>query len=277
LALISVSLDVLDTVQQFRSWPVDTPLSQLRTACGYRTSELENAGFIVSYQIDEPDTVLYELAVRTGDVFTLLPTAPRLPEAGPGELVVGMNVQRPTGDVLEVSDNATVADIQRELGRFAGTRGRPVLYIGRYVVDLDATLADYRLANGDMVSLAMLPSHQDAVLLLVPARGGYSPFHVEGQRAILGGARPGEPVTVDIGNILPRRKRSVVQGPQAELMRINEMWHIQLLPSASLPMFLDSQRLMPMRPKALHENNVISLGTSPTEPLLQLVVQFEIA
>lgn len=277
MALISVSLDVLKEVQQFRSWPVGTPLSQLRTACGYRTSELENAGFIVSYRIDAPDMALNELAVRTGDVFTLLPTTPTLPEQGPGELVIGMNVQRPTGDVLEVSDNATVADIHRTLGRFAGARGRPVLYIGRYVVDLDATLADYRLASGDMVSLAMLPSQQDAVLLLVPARGGYSPFQITDDSAVLGGSRPGEPVTVDIGNILPRRKRTAVQGPQAELLRVNEVWHIQLLPSASLPMFLDSQRLMPLRPKALYENNVISLGNSPNEPLLQLVVQFEIA
>lgn len=275
MALVSVSLEVLPQVQQWRAWPPSAPLASLRTACGHRASELEDAGFLVCYRVDAADLTLYELAVRTGDVLFLTPASQRPPSGTGDERYIGMNVLHPSGDVLEVSDHATVGDLQQELARYARVRGRVDLYVGRYIVDLSATLEDYRLTTGDIVSLAMLPATTSTVLMLVPARGAFSPFEVRVPAAVVGRSRPGEPVAVDIGNILPRRKRNAVQGPQAELTRLQDVWHVEVLPAANVPIFVDSQRLYPFRPRPLFENNVISFGSSPNEPLLQLVVRFE--
>ncbi len=265
MAQISVSLNVVNKIDRTMTLPGDTTLAQLRAGFESRVSSLDDALFVVSYRISQTDTALYEIGVRTGDIFTL--TTEDAP-AGDG---LGVNVLRPSADVLEVSDNATAGDILRGLSKLIKNPASQ-LYIGRYAANPENTLDDFGLTNGDLVSLALLPTRVDYELLLVPARGGYTPFHVQDSSAVMGG--PDE--TIDISHILPRRKRHLIQGAQAEFVRINDVWHVQALPTANAPLFVDGHRLSPRRPKALFENNVISLGSSPNEPLLQLVVQFDV-
>lgn len=274
MAQISVSLDVITKVERVQELPGSTTLEQLLTSFRSRVPSLEDAIFMVSYRIDDTDSALYELGVRTGDLFTLRLDAGRTPTTGEDSLSVGLNVLRPSGDVLEVSDYATVGDVQRYIAAMMNANAaRSALYIGRYVLNLRATLDSLSMTSGDMISLVLLPTQVDHALLLVPARGGYSPFRVRESIAVIGSA--GTATTIDITQILPRRKRHLVQGPQAEFTKINDVWHVKVLPTANAPFFVDSQRLFPHRPKALFENNVISFGSSPTEPLLQLVVQFD--
>jgi hypothetical protein len=263
LAQISVSLNVVSKIDRTVTLHGTTTLAQMQTGFKNQVSVFDDALFVVSYHINQPDRALYELGVRTGDIFIVVMNDSPI---GDG---LGVNVLRPSVDVLEVSDNATAGDILRELSKLLGTPAHR-LYIGRYAANLEQTLDNFGLVSGDLISLALLPTRVDYELLLVPARGAYSPFHVKGTSAVMGGSNE----SIDISHILPRRKRHLIQGAQAEFVRLNDVWHVQALPTANMPLFVDSHRLFPHHPKALFENNVISLGSSPTEPLLQLVVQF---
>ena len=279
MAQISVSLDVISEVKRMETLPGSTTLEQLLPEYRSRVPSLEDAIFVAHYRIDEPESALYELGVRTGDLFALVlndtPLSRTESSSDGVNLSLGLNVLRPSVDVLEVSDYATVGDVQAYVkSAFGAGNARSAVYVGRYAPDLQASLDTLGLTSGDMLSLALLPTQVDYALLLVPARGGYSPFRVSDSSAIMGGGQSS--AAIDITQILPRRKRHLVQGPQAEFSKINDVWHVQALPTANAPLFVDSQRLFPQRPKALFENNVISLGSSPTEPLLQLVVQFDV-
>jgi len=264
LAQISVSINIVNKIDRSLSLTGDTTLAQVRAGFERHVPSLDDTLLMVSYRLSQPESALYELGVRTGDIFTL--AVEDSPARG-----LGVTVLRPGADVLEVSDNATVGDIQRHLSRFL-KRPASRLYVGRYVSNLAHTLADLSLTDGDLVSLAVLPTHTDHGLVLVPARGGYTPFRVRESSSVMGG--PDEPI--DISHFLPRRKRHLIQGAQAEFVRRDDVWHVQALPTASLPLFVDGYRLFPHRPKSLFENNVISLGSNPNEPLLQLVVQFDV-
>lgn len=277
MAQISVSLDIVNKIERTEAVSGSTTLEQLLPGFHRRVPSLQDAMFIVSYRLDDPETALYELGVRTGDIFTLL-LEPGSPSAPMQENIsIGLNVLRPSGDVLEVSDYATVSDIRQHVAGFVGANSsRAALYMGRYAPHLSATLETLGVSSGDILSLALLPTQVDYALLLVPARGGYSPYRVRESSALMGGLQSGTTIAIDITQILPRRKRHLVQGPQAEFSKINDVWHVEVLPTANAPVFVDSQRLFPHRPKAIFENNVISLGSSPTEPLLQLVVQFDV-
>jgi hypothetical protein len=264
LAQISVSINIVNRIERSLTLTGDTTLSQVRAGFENHLSSLDDTLLLVSYRLSQPESALYELGVRTGDIFTL--AMDDTPVHG-----LGVHVLRPAADVLEVSDNATVGDIQRHLSRYL-QRSASQLYVGRYVSSLAHTLADLSLADGDLISLAVLPTYTDHGLVLVPARGGYTPFRVRETSAVMGG--PDE--TIDISHILPRRKRHLIQGAQAEFVRRDDVWHVQALPTANLPLFVDGHRLFPHRPKSLFENNVISLGSNPNEPLLQLVVQFDV-
>lgn len=187
LAQISVSLNVVNTIDRTVTLPGDTTLAQVRAGFENRVPLLDDALFVVSYRISQTDSPLYELGVRTGDIFTL--TTSDAP-VGDG---LGVNLLRPGVDVLEVSDNATASDILRGLSKLIQKPAHQ-LYIGRYAANLDHTLDEFGLTNGDLVSLALLPTRVDYELLLVPARGGYTPIHVRDESAVMGG--PDE--TIDI-------------------------------------------------------------------------------
>jgi hypothetical protein len=263
LAQISVSINIVNRIERTLTLTADATLAQVRAGFEKHVPSLDDTVLLVSYRLDQPESALYELGVRTGDIFTLV--MEDTPVQG-----LGVTVLRPSADVLEVSDNATVGDIQRHLSSYL-KRPASQLYVGRYVSSLAHTLADFSVTDGDLISLAVLPTNTDHGLVLVPARGGYSPFRVR-ESAVMGG--PDEPI--DITHILPRRRRHLIQGAQAEFIRRDDVWHVQALSTANLPLFVDGHRLFPHRPKSLFENNVIALGSNPNEPLLQLVVQFDV-
>ena len=263
MAQISVSLNVIDKIDGIITLIGDTTLAQIQAGFQERVPVLKDGLMVVSYNVNQSDSPLYELAVRTGDIFTVVTTKIDSPDG------LGVTVVQPSVDVLEVSDNATRDDILSGLSKLIQKPAHQ-LYIGRYAADLHYTLDDFGLIKGDLISFSLLPTRVDYVLRLVPARGGYVPFQVK-ENTVVGGANE----MVDISHLLPRRKRHLIQGAQAEFRRLNDVWHVQALPTANMPLFVDGHRIFPHRPKPLFENNVISLGSSPNEPLLQLVVQFD--
>ncbi len=264
MAQLSVSLNVVDKIDRSLPLPGSTTLAQVRAGFERHVPSMADALLVVSYRISQTDSALYELGIRTGDIFTLVT------DEVPASEGLGLNVMRPGIQVLEVSDNATAHDILHGLAKLIKKQVKQ-LYIGRYTAHLDQTLDDYGLEKGDLISMALLPTHVNYQLRLIPARGAFTPFRVKGTTAVLGGSEE----TIDITHILPRRKRHLIQGAQAEFVCIDDVWHVQALPTANMPMFVDGRRLFPRRPMALFENNVISLGSSPDDPLLQLVVQFD--
>lgn len=284
MAQITVSLNVLNN----QGFPIELPATHtlddvltmlLRRDGGVQIAETL---IVLGYRVTNYSSTLYELGVRAGDVLTLMPEDALSREAGDaparGEtLTIRTCTVYPTGDVLEVSDNARISAILPRLGTLLGKADfKPTLYIGRYVGAERTRLADLGLERGDLLGVAVMPTHAEHILVLNPGRGERQPFHISASPTLMGGFGPTDRPTapaVDISDLLARRQKYLIQGAQVEFLKINGVWHIQLLPRANTPVFVDSQRLLRRRPKVLAEENVISFGTSPTEPLLTLVVQ----
>lgn len=283
MAQIIVSLNVLTEHSHSMELPMGATSADLLTTFlrGAKDATTRDSLLMIGYKITNFANSLYELEVRTGDVLVLMtadkPTAPVKSAQSSVALELRTCTVYPTGDVIEVSDNVSINTILSRLSRLLPTPdAKPALYRGRYINANNSRLTELGLDHGDLVGLTIIPTKTEPILILTSARAEHAPFRISASPTYMGsfGAKPESTITsIDITELIPRRRRFSIQGPQVEFLKIKGVWHVQLLPHANTPVFLDSERLFRRKPKVLTEDNVLSFGSTPTEPLFTLVVQ----
>jgi hypothetical protein len=281
-ALTDVPFDNTDAARM----PLRDLLPNLLARLGRReraSAVLDQHLLLVCRPLLGAEGTLYDLGVRTGDVIVLAsPTALEDDARPPG---VRFAVMSDTGDVLELSDHVPISALMPALLAFMRREGQmpgleePQVLIGRIVSDPDRSIEEVGAQPGYVIGLfqvRLAPSR--ITLVLASPRGAHAPFRVSYSPALMGRfdrSLTGHPPDIDLSRALPRGKENAVSPRQAEFVEEDGVWSVQTHRDANAPVFVDGQRLLPGQPIALAENNVLSFGSSPTRPDLQLVVRFE--
>jgi hypothetical protein len=145
--------------------------------------------------------------------------------------------------------------------------------IARQVTDLEQTLKELNLQQGDYIFLLRLPTAKTKLRLYAqPARPG-ADFLIEQSFALIGrqDLDQGIDPEIDLTDLLQGRRS--VSRRQAELREKDGKWQILLCKDAKGTMFLGDTRLEPDRPYALENGAAISFG-SLDAPDLRLYVQY---
>lgn len=287
MAEISLSVNVLEresvavTLQPRRSLrdslPVMLDQAGLR---GALTDALDDCLVLISRPVERLDVTLYELGVRTGDALLIGPRA----RAETGDGMVLLNILRDSGDSIEVTDHTPLAEALPPLWNALGGGGqfaldRLTVWCARPVGDLRRTAEALGVRAGDALNLVQVRLRSSRVTMVLSApRGGHTPFRINYSPAILGRFDrhlADQPLDIDLARVLPHGKERSISRRQAEFIEEGGLWLVQLHNDASVPMFVDNQRVTAERPVALYEGSVLSFGHGPNQPDFQLVVRFE--
>lgn len=182
---------------------------------------------------------------------------------------------------LETSSDVSVNKIVSEIFRNMDTPLRPdqvMVFVGR-AVPLDKSLLEVGTQNADSLFIVAVNPLAASVRLQLFLPRTVSPWREISQTpAVLGRydeTMLDERLDIDLSEILPEGKKNNISRRQAEFVEQNGQWYVRLHPKAASSLFVNNVQLTPQQLVALAENDVISMGTSPTQPVAQLIVRFE--
>jgi hypothetical protein len=309
MAEISISLNILDDSGAIAEIAGQAPLQQslpnlvlAATASTALTGGigqaalLEQSLLLHSRPLKNVKRTLHDLGVYTGDVLTIWPRHPERNSkgGGPEMLEIVFNIVPDRGDLLEVSDDVPLADLVGALTAFARRERYTVqhreymLCFGRVISNLAQTPLELGLRPGDLLSLVRVRLRPSRVTLaLISPRKLHPPIRINASPAVLGQSHQmpsgtstgnlhlGTPPDIDLAALLPAEKVQFVAYRHAEFNEEQGVWSVSLSAEASLPLWVNDQRVDPQRPMILTDDQVLSFGNAPNQPDLQLIVAYE--
>jgi len=183
---------------------------------------------------------------------------------------------------IEAPDDMPLSDILplilQRLGEDAGSLDQYIVFVAR-AVSLDQTLGEISVHSGDGLHIVKTDVMAASVKLqlFLPRQSG--PWkEIRRTPAYLG--RYDEelqdvPLDIDVTDILPADKKRAVSRRQALFTEHEGRWYVQLHENAKIPMFVNSQRVVPNQRVLLEQNDVLAVGASANQPDLQLIIHLE--
>lgn len=213
------------------------------------------------------------------------------------QISLSLYVANDQGKVIEVEDHMTVDSIIPSLLRLNGAedlspdmiRQCTILVSRRIEIDVETTLQQLGIRNGDALSLIIHVPTSKIALLLDPMVPGFQSIRITRTGRTVGRRDEDRPESQPDYDLLPflsylSRQRGLsseqarllerkISQQQAQFVEQDGLWSVQMIGRA--PMFVNSERLVTNQRVVLHEGNVIAFGDNPNRPILRLNVQFE--
>lgn len=199
-------------------------------------------------------------------------------------LSLSLHISNDQGKHVVFSDDMALGEIVTRLLRASSdealdnaTPDQCTILISRQIEsDLNLTLNQLGVRNGDALSLIVHVPISNITLVLDPMLRGYEPLAINRSGLTLGRRDEQRPETQpdrDLSYLLPELERQKLSQQQARLFDENGGWSVQLV--GRTPMYVNSERLVPERRVLLHEGDVIFIGSNPNYALLRFAVHYK--
>lgn len=198
---------------------------------------------------------------------------------------LSLNVIDESGQFIELPDDVPLSQILPHIEMHLQGEGTTIsghlLFVSRVVDNLDQTLSELGIGDGDSLHLVRVDSalHVTKLQLYLPRNDRQPWREVMPPMAVLGrddGSMPDVQLDIDVSSAISSEKQiSRVSRRQLQFYVEDGRWFVVLHKLANAPAFVGSLRLTENSPVQLAEGNVITIGASPNQAVLQFNVRLE--